>query len=267
MYRTDAWTRSIALATLLAGGAILGGCAATPVDAEGRAQALAENDPIEPFNRYMMDLNLAADALFLKPAAQSYKDVVPENVRSGVHNALSNLRAPLTFIHDLLQGSIERAEVTLARFLVNTVVGLGGIFDPATGLGLKHHAEDAGQTLAVWGAGEGIYLVLPIFGPSGLRDAAGLVTDIVIDPVGYYARTEDVEIITTGRPIAEGVDTRSRNIEIVDQLQKDSLDFYAAVRSAYRQRRVNEIRNGEPTGNVPAPSISGAAPAAVGARP
>lgn len=249
----------LALAAMLAGGALLGGCAATPADPEARAQAEAENDPLEPFNRYMMDLNLAADALFLKPAAQSYRDVVPENVRGGVHNALANLRSPLTLIHDLLQGSIARAEVTLARFLVNTVIGLGGIFDPATGLGLKHHAEDAGQTLAVWGAGEGFYLVLPIFGPSNLRDGVGLVADILADPVGIYGRNEEIELITLGRSIAEGIDARSRNIEIIDQLQRDSLDFYAAIRSAYRQRRGNEIRNGDPTGNVPAPSISGGA--------
>lgn len=266
MHRTDAWNGSIALAALLAGGLMLGGCAATPTDAEGRAQAQAENDPIEPFNRYMMDLNLAADALFLKPAAQSYKDVVPEQVRDSVHNLLANLRSPLTFIHDLLQGSVSRAETTLARFLVNTVVGVGGIFDPATGLGLKQHAEDAGQTLATWGAGEGFYLVLPIFGPSNLRDAVGLAADVVIDPVSYYGRVEDVALITAGRPIAEGIDARSRNIEVVNQLQKDSLDFYAAVRSAYRQRRVNEIRNGEPTGNVPAPSISGGTPATFESR-
>ncbi|MFO1189162.1 MAG: VacJ family lipoprotein [Alphaproteobacteria bacterium] len=266
MHRNNAWTGSIVLAALLAGGTLLGGCAATPTDPESRAQAQAENDPIEPFNRYMMDLNLAADALFLKPAAQSYKDVVPENVRTGVHNALANLRAPLTFIHDLLQGSVDRADVTLARFLVNTIVGLGGIFDPATGLGLKHHAEDSGQTLAVWGADEGFYLVLPIFGPSNLRDAVGLAADIVIDPVSYYGRAENVTLLSMGRPIGEGIDARSRNIEVIDQLQKDSLDFYAAIRSAYRQRRVNEIRNGEPTGNVPAPSISGGASATVESR-
>ncbi|MBZ0325578.1 MAG: VacJ family lipoprotein, partial [Alphaproteobacteria bacterium] len=127
---------------------------------------------------------------------------------------------------------------------------------------LVYHGEDFGQTLAVWGTDEGIYLMLPLFGPSNPRDGIGLIVDFLIDPVNWYARDYDRVYLTYGRAGAHAVDYRSRNIELLDELEETSIDYYTAIRSLYRQRRADEIANGRPSANVPAPGISG--PAAEG---
>lgn len=249
--------RGLGMGVALAAILMISGCASVPSDPEARAAFEQDNDPLEPLNRGIFEVNYFLDAMLLKPAAQSYRDVVPEFGREGVRSFLNNLRSPIVLANDLLQGETDRAGVTIGRFLVNTTIGLGGIFDAATGLGLVHHSEDFGQTLAVWGMGEGFYLMLPIFGPSNPRDAVGLVTEYVVDPINIYARQYDHPLLSPVRSGAHAIDGRSRNIDILDELETTSVDFYAAVRSLYRQRRIDEIGNGRGSSNVPAPSISG----------
>ncbi|WP_193367670.1 MlaA family lipoprotein [Pelagibius marinus] len=205
------------------------------------------NDPLEVPNRMFFAFNEAIDFMVIRPVAVTYRFIVPTGVRNSVRNFLRNLRTPVTLANDLLQGDLERAEATFARFLINSTIGLLGLFDIAADSGYPYHDEDFGQTLGTYGAGEGFYLVLPILGPSSLRDGTGRIVDIFLDPLTYLAPRE----FGLGRAVATGVDFRARNIEELDALEADSLDFYARIRSLYRQNRVNEINNGAPTGEVP----------------
>ena len=235
---------------------ILAGCAtAPPADDKVAMAAFKEaNDPYEPFNRAMFDFNLALDKAVLRPAASIYRDVLPEPVQNGVHNFLHNLRSPIIFGNDLLQGELDRAGSTLARFAINSTVGILGLYDFAAYVGIEKHNEDFGQTLAVWDVERGPYLVLPIFGPSNPRDGVGKVADILIDPLTWLAPFE----FQMARTIGTAVNARARNFDQVNDLENNSLDFYSAVRSLYRQKRADEIRNGVPLntnaviGNLPA---------------
>lgn len=241
------------LVGVIAAAALLAACTATPpTDPEALAAYEEANDPLEPTNRAIFDFNQGFDRALLKPAAEGYRDVFPDGVRSSIHNVLHNIRSPVILANDILQGESVRAVETLTRFAVNTVLGMGGLFDVAGQYGMEKHNEDFGQTLAVWGFGEGFYLMLPIFGPSNPRDAVGLVVDGFIDPIGYIASFP----VRFGRSAIEGIDKRSKVLETLDEIERTSVDFYATIRSLYRQRREDEIRNGEPGANVPAPSIS-----------
>ncbi|KAF0114623.1 MAG: lipoprotein [Rhodospirillaceae bacterium] len=178
----------------------------------------------------------------LKPAAEGYR-VLPQPARDGVHNFLTNWQEPLVFIHDLLQGEVTRAGETLIRFLTNTTIGFSGVGDVAgEGLGLHHHDEDMGQTLAVWGVDEGPYMMLPLLGPSNARDTIGRVVDFVINPITFVLPIPVVA--TVGKIAVEGVDQRERHLEALDDVERTSIDFYASIRTLYRQRRAEEIRNG-----------------------
>ncbi len=203
-----------------------------------------DNDPLETVNRFMFAFDLTLDVFILKPAAATYRFLVPAVVRDSVRSVIRNLRSPVVLANDLFQGEMARAETTTMRFLINSTVGVLGLIDVADGWGYPHHDEDFGQTLAVHGAGEGFYLVLPIFGPSSVRDGAGLVVDTFLDPLTYVGRIYDIEDELLIRTAVGGIDTRSRNIDTIDDLQRDSIDFYARIRSLYRQSRANEIRNG-----------------------
>ena len=200
------------------------------------------NDPIEPINRTIFALNELLDRMVLEPASIVYGEL-PQPVRNGVRNFLDNLRAPIVIANNLLQGETDRAGVMMARLMINSTLGLFGLYDLAADLGHPKHDEDFGQTLAVWGMGEGPYVVLPLLGPSNVRDALGRVVDVyAFDVVGQVAPT-DVDIARAG---ADAVDTRQRYTNIVNDLRANSLDRYATVRSAYQQRRAAEIRNGAP---------------------
>ena len=240
-------------AALLAVLAVMTACAgqekaAPTTSTQGALDAAYEeeddNDPLETLNRFIFAFDLTLDVFILKPVAATYRFMLPVEVRDSVRNVVRNLRSPVVLANDLFQGNMDRAETTAMRFLLNTTVGLLGILDVAEGWGYPHHDEDFGQTLAVHGSGEGFYLVLPIFGPSSVRDGVGLVVDTFLDPLTYVGRIYGVEDELMARTAAGGVDTRSRNIETLDDLQKDSIDFYARIRSLYRQTRANEIRNG-----------------------
>jgi phospholipid-binding lipoprotein MlaA len=219
------------------------------------APALAQeepNDPLEPLNRGIFQVNRVLDGLLLEPAARMYRMATPQFVRTGVSNFLANLRTPVVFINDLLQGQPERAELTLGRFMFNTIMGLGGLIDVGGMLGMpERHYEDFGQTLAVHGVGSGPYLMLPLFGPSSGRDAAGRVVDLGFDPltvlgaagVGIYLSPTEFGVARTG---TEALSFREQNIENIDELRRSSIDEYAAVRTLYWQLRASEIRNGAP---------------------
>ena len=181
-------------------------------------------------------------------------EVVPDPLQTNVHNFLHNLRGPVIFANDLFQGELDRAGTTLLRFAMNSTFGILGINDFAAEVGIEKHGEDFGQTLATWEIESGPYLVLPIFGPSSPRHGVGLLADTLIDPFTWFTPFE----FRLGRTLGTAVDKRARNFDQINDLEKNSLDFYSAVRSLYRQKRRDEIRNGAPTINSPLPGgISG----------
>ncbi len=233
----------------------ISGCATEPPsnDPEAVAAYKQANDPLEPFNRAMFEVNLGLDKAIIKPIAYVYKEIVPDIFRNFVRNFLDNLRSPIIFVNDLLQGEFERAGTTLIRFIMNSSFGIAGINDFAGEVDLMKHDEDFGQTLAVAGVESGPYLMLPIFGPSNPRDGIGILVDLLLDPFRYIGNTA----FGLARSGARAVDTRARRYDTINDLERTSLDFYAAVRSLHRQRRADEIRNGAPSANRPAPMISG----------
>jgi phospholipid-binding lipoprotein MlaA len=234
------------------------GCATAPPASDQAAVAAFNkaNDPYEPFNRAMLDFNLALDKAILKPVAYVYKESVPDPLQTNVTNFLANLRGPVIFANDLLQGEFDRAGITLLRFAMNSTIGILGINDFAGEAGITGHTEDFGQTLATWDVDDGPYLVLPIFGPSNPRDGVGIVADNLIDPLSWLTPFE----FRIGRTVGNAVDRRARNYDQINDLEKNSLDFYAAIRSLYRQRRVDQIRNGAPASSTPIPGIISVVP-------
>ena len=244
--------------------ALLAGCATRPDpgDPDEVAEFEQTNDPIEPFNRTMFAVHQGIDRVVLRPVAVAYRDVVPKPVRTGIRNVLGNLRTPVILANDMLQGEPRRAGDTLGRFLINSTLGLGGIFDVAgSQFGVKGHTEDYGQTLAVWGVGEGAYLFIPVIGPSNPRDLAGFGLGIASDPLTWVGQGVTVDVLTGTRAGVTVVDTRESLIEVIDIVNSESLDPYATLRSAYRQRRNAEIRN---TNDSTAPSAAGATGYGVG---
>ncbi len=235
------------LAAALLLGLALTACAARPDPADPEAVAEFEqtNDPLEPLNRAMFAVNDGVDTLVLRPAAEAYRILVAPEIRTGVRNVLGNLRSPVILMNDLLQGEGQRAGVTLGRFLLNSTLGVGGIFEVATGFGLPPHGEDFGQTLAVWGNPEGPYLFIPILGPSNPRDLIGTAVDAAANPFSYISGDQWLDTATGVRLGLQALDTREGLIEPLDALRQGSIDPYAALRSAYRQRRAAEIRNPE----------------------
>ncbi len=205
------------------------------------------NDPLEGFNRTMFAFNELIYNGVLGPVADVYNEL-PAEARTMVSSFFSNLKEPLVFINDLLQGEIERAMNTFTRFALNSTFGFAGVADVATPFGIPGHDEDFGQTLAVWGVDDGPYLVLPILGPSNPRDAIGQYgVDTLINPVNIYLDNHDEEdLIFIRSGIAGFTDFAAVRGELI-ALEKGSFDFYAAVRSLYRQRRAAEISNGEST--------------------
>jgi phospholipid-binding lipoprotein MlaA len=205
----------------------------------------SQNDPYESFNRRMFDFNDRLDRNVALPVSKAYVKVVPEPARDGIHNLLDNLNTPVTLANDILQGEPKHAIQSLGRIVVNSIIGIGGLVDVATPMGIPAHEEDFGITLAQWGVDEGPYLVLPLLGPSNPRDAGGRAVDIAFDPLTYWGFTGKV-YYTTGRQLASIVDERSRNIDTMDELRRSSVDLYATLRSLYRQHRNSEIRGGKP---------------------
>lgn len=210
------------------------------------APAREINDPIEPVNRFIFGFNDVLDRFLIEPVAKGYKAVLPSFVRDSVQSFMRNLQSPLIVANNLLQGDVGDAGIALARFAINTTVGVGGLVDVAKTQGLNYEDEDFGQTLAKWGIGDGFYLVLPVIGPSSLRDTTGLLVDSYADPVRIVSENTDKEWIYVTRVVVQGIDTRSRMIEAIDDMRRNSLDYYAAMRSAYAQRRTALINDQKP---------------------
>ena len=212
------------------------------VDA-GVDESDAVNDPWEGFNRRMFAVNDTLDSAAFIPAARAYRAVTVEKQRKGLRNFLANARTPVIFVNDLLQGEFKRAGTTMGRFVINSTVGFGGMGDPAERLGLAQHSEDFGQTLAVWGAPSGPYLVLPFFGPSTLRDGIGAGVDTAIDPLTWI-RGDAAQLTQFTRAGVTAITAREPLIEPLAQIRENSLDYYSSVRSFYMQSRKSQIVNG-----------------------
>ena len=217
------------------------------------AEKYTANECFEKFSRGTLKFNQGLDKAIFKPIAKGYR-ALPVPIRSGTSNFVSNLRSLLTLSNNILQGDFAGAGNTAGRFAVNTTVGILGIFDPASKMGLeKRSREDFGQTLGVWGAGTGCYFVLPILGPTTSRDALGLVGNVFIDPVYQLTHNSETDVIVGNENLSEhnyyyykgtdAVDFRSKNIESIDSLEKNSIDFYASVKSLYLQNRSQKISN------------------------
>ena len=212
-------------------------------------------DPLEPINRAIFSFNNFADKLILEPAAKGYKKL-PSPMQSGISNFLGNLKLPLVIINQLLQGQGGNAVESTGRFLVNSTAGVFGLIDVADKMGLEKKDEDFGQTLATWGVGDGFYIVLPIFGPSNVRDTAGLLLTVATDPINAYAVSEGEAWIVPFRTATNAVDQRSKIIDEVNALRNNSVDYYASVRSSYYQNRKAAILNTDATRETPLPIIS-----------
>lgn len=217
----------------------LGACAA-------KADQDEMNDPFEPMNRAFFDFDMFVDRIMVRPAAQVYVAIIPDPGRHAVRHVLDNMNEPIVFANNVLQGEFSRAHTTLARFLLNSTFGIGGIFDWATGEGLAKQNGDFGQTLYAWGVDDGPYLFLPVLGPTNPRDVIGFGVDNLADPVGYaFWNAGGLRWLTWTRFGGDAIDDRSQQLDTLDELQKQAIDFYAEIRSLARQRRATALRHGE----------------------
>jgi phospholipid-binding lipoprotein MlaA len=189
-------------------------------------------DPWEPANRAIFSFNEKADIYVLEPVAKGYRAVVPDPVRTSVGNVLHNLREPAYAVNSAFQGEREAFGTSLGRFIINTTMGVGGLFDAASAFGYQKVETDFGATLQKWGVESGPYVVLPLWGPNTVRGTVGFVPDGLMNPV-FYA-SGDWPWITQNA--TEAIDWRSKNIETVDDLRRGSVDTYATVRSIFLQR-------------------------------
>ena len=228
------------LAVLLCG-LLLAGCATTPPTPE----MVANNDPYEPTNREMLQLNGKIDRYMVIPTVAVYFVLVPDPGRRAVHRFLENLSLPTTFVNDILEGELKRGSQTAARFLINTTIGFGGVLDPASRMKIPDHGEDFGVTLGSWGVDEGPYLVLPFLGPSNPRDAFGLAADIGLDPTNYIPFKQHIWW-DAGRYYFTVLDLRGQTFQTVQTIQRSSIDYYSALRSFYRQLRANAVNTVRP---------------------
>ena len=253
---------------------LLPGCATRPNTAQPSvAEEEDFDDPLEDTNRAIFDFNQIVDRNVLVPVAKAYRTVLPDLVRDSIRDFLHNLRAPLIFANDALQGDFERAGQTFARFTLNSTLGIGGLIDVAGQWGqLPYHEQDLGVTFGTWGIPEGPYLVVPILGPSNPRDLSGQVAEGFGDPFNYIVTGNPYTLywIPFVRGGVSGVDQRSRYIETLADIERTSLDYYATIRSLYRQRRAALIRH-EKEQNLPPPASFGqndspAAPATTKSR-
>ena len=212
--------------------AVVVGMAADSAASEGEVPPA--DDPLEPLNRSMLAFNYVLDRALLRPASVVYRNAVPRFARTGVRNVLNNIIEPRTVLNQCLQGKFGAASADAGRFLVNSTLGIGGLFDPATAMGLQRHREDFGQTLGRWGVGTGPYLVLPIIGPSTLRDGGAKLVDVATGPL----RAVEDDAIRIGIGVLDRVDARSRQPDLSGQWGDDP---YAYLREGYLARRAADI--------------------------
>lgn len=246
--------KSIAAALLIV--ALVGGCATAPKPTADATEEIS--DPIEPVNRVFFEFNMFLDRTILRPVTRFYVDYVPEAFRLSIRNVLELMNTPIVMMNEVLQGNMERFMHTAGRFTVNIAGGFG-LLDIA-GEKAPPLDEDFGQTLAVWGMPSGPYLMLPLLGPSNIRDGIGRGVDSVADPLPYlvtHFSTEFNSYLFSGTRLGmSAIDKRSRILGELEELERTSLDFYATVRSLYVQKRRDDIRNGGSGEPVPIPEIS-----------
>ena len=211
----------------------LGGCATLP---SGKPDP---SDRFERVNRSVYSFNRAIDHAVIRPVARTYVKITPSPVRRSISNFLNNLDYPVTIVNDILQGKIHDGLSDVGRFGVNTIVGIGGLFDPASHWGMEKHDEDFGLTLARWGVHSGPYLMLPVLGPSTVRDAPGRIADRFVTPTTYLNNTG----LEVGHFVIKGVDARAGVLDM-DRLIDAAYDPYAFVRNAWLQRRDYQIHGG-----------------------
>jgi phospholipid-binding lipoprotein MlaA len=199
-------------------------------------------DPFEGMNRGIFEFNDVFDRFLLRPIAWAYGKVMPDVAKTSVRNFFRNLGSPARFANDAMQGTVDDAGNTLMRFLINTTIGVGGLFEVAEDWGFPYKPSDFGITMHTYGVNGGPYLMLPLLGPTTFRDGTGLIVDMALDPFSWLADTAVNGGLLGGRVVT----TRERLIEPLDDLRKGSLDYYAALRSAYYQDRATELRKGVP---------------------
>jgi len=219
---------------------LLTGACATTSQNNGDA-----NDPWEGMNRATYGFNKAIDKAIYRPITGAYLAVVPEIPRKGVSNAMRNLRDPWVFVNDILQFKFKRAGETLGRFIVNSTIGVGGLFKVSEKMGIPYHSEDLGQTLAVWGVGDGPYFMIPFVGPSNGRDTVGFVTYFFADPTYFAIKETDVKGLNLIRTGIDALDARADAHQTLENLYNDP-EGYELMRSAYRQSRNYKIHDGNP---------------------
>ena len=225
-------------------------CATVPTDPAARAVYEANNDPLEPLNRQIFTFNLRADKYVMRPVINGYRAVTTPNFRKNIRTFFANLKTPLTVVNDLLQLNFANAGLALSRFTINSTLGFFGFFDVADRLGIAPHTESFANTLGYWGVPSGPYLMLPLLGPSSIRDASGMVTDIFLDPITYVsaANGEDTLFaISIGVDGLEAIVQYENIVDLMDDARKNSLDFYAYMRTMYQQHRkaaIQELRGG-----------------------
>ena len=221
---------------------------------DGQLELSKKNKPtkdcFEPLNRATFALNQGLDKAFFKPVAKGYRSL-PSPIKKGTGNVLNNLSTLITIPNNVLQGDLKLAGINTGRLVVNTTIGILGIFDVASDMGFpKYVKEDYGQTLGTWGVGPGCYLVLPVLGPSTIRDTAGMFVNVMGgDPyynISVNGNNEylDGELYAATKMLS-AVEFRATNIESLDNVEKNSVDFYASVRSLYTQDRENKIKNNQ----------------------
>lgn len=228
--------RLLALFCLFAA-SCMGPVSAFAKDETDDEQQALDSDPWETYNRGMYQFNYTVDGLVLRPVSVIYRGVIPGDGRDMVTNFLGNLYTPVTFANSVLQGDPENSFATMWRFILNSTFGIGGLFDFASEVGLKNRPADLGMTFAMYGAKSGPYFVLPILGPSNVRDATGRLGDAFLNPFNYISNGTSAAIWG-----ATAVDVRSNNMQLIDGVYKDSIDPYSTFRSGYTQKRNETIR-------------------------
>ncbi|MEM7189557.1 MAG: VacJ family lipoprotein [Pseudomonadota bacterium] len=222
-------------------------CACTaPEDRTG----FGETDAVEPFNRRMLEGNKRMDTYLVRPAAQTYRTLTPDLIRMLVSNGLSHLALAGDMANHVLQVDVDGALATAGRFTVNTVMG-AGVLDPATEMGLPRMPDDFGLTLASYGVPEGSYLVLPLLGPTTVRDAVGFAVDRGFQPTTYLGDFGGSEFVSPGLTALNLVSRRDENFEIIDDVLYDSEDSYITLRAIYLQRRRALVRGDDGEGDLP----------------
>jgi phospholipid-binding lipoprotein MlaA len=201
------------------------------------------DDPLEGYNRPMFAVNERVDNYVFRPIAKGYRYITPQGVRNHIGNVSDNLYEPLSMVNNFLQGNFSGGMRNFFRFAINSTIGLAGINDVASTAGLYSTKEDFGQTLAVWGVGSGPYLVLPLLGPSNVRDTGGMIADIWLDPLTYTFDQSGTDWTLIGIYAGQALVERERYLDPIDDIYSSSLDPYASFKSIYEQRRKAEINN------------------------